>query len=450
MASANPTQESNPSPSAQVVGNAFVEQYYHILHHSPELAHRFYQDNSVLSRPSPDGLMRTVTTMKSINETICSLDYKNYKAEIKTADAQDSFRDGVVLLVTGSLTGNDHQKRKFTQTFFLAPQDTGYFVLNDVFRYVEDGGPEIISGFGIRDDGSSPSGASNQVQEPAQVIDPPKTDFPAALMEVIEAAEEQRNGHVIDGKPPIQDKAIVPEPDSQASENHSAADSEAVISASEEDAPKKSYASIVSSQTKRGPMKIYVPTNSARAAAAAAAAKAENQSFVNQATEVSSSIAAKPPAETHDVADEDEGHSIYIRNLPINATVNQLEAEFKKFGPIKPDGIQVRGNRQQGFCFGFVEFLELSSMQSAIEASPITIGDRPAVVEAKRTTSRVGNGRSRFASSTRGSFRSDNFRARGSGRAYVRSDSYRERGNPREGYQHGRGATRPNPVSNLS
>lgn len=67
------------------------------------------------------------------------MDYKNYKAEIKTADAQASHKDGVIVLVTGCLTGKDNLKRKFTQTFFLAPQDKGYYVLNDVFRYVEEG-----------------------------------------------------------------------------------------------------------------------------------------------------------------------------------------------------------------------------------------------------------------------------------------------------------------------
>lgn len=66
------------------------------------------------------------------------MDYKNYKAEIKTADAQDSYQAGVIVLVTGCLTGTDNVRRKFTQTFFLAPQEKGYFVLNDVFRYVEE------------------------------------------------------------------------------------------------------------------------------------------------------------------------------------------------------------------------------------------------------------------------------------------------------------------------
>lgn len=57
-------QEGTPAPSAQVVGNAFVEQYYHILHQSPALVHRFYQDSSLLSRPDINGTMTTVTTMQ--------------------------------------------------------------------------------------------------------------------------------------------------------------------------------------------------------------------------------------------------------------------------------------------------------------------------------------------------------------------------------------------------
>ncbi|KAK8506040.1 hypothetical protein V6N13_002693 [Hibiscus sabdariffa] len=83
---------------------------------------------------------------------------------------------------------------------------------------------------------------------------------------------------------------------------------------------------------------------------------------------------------------EAEGPSIYIKGLPLTATPSMLENEFKKFGPIKSGGIQVRS--QKGFCFCFVEFEMASSVQSAIEASPINIGGRKAVVEEKRSTSR--------------------------------------------------------------
>lgn len=79
---------------------------------------------------------------QGINEKICSLDYTAYKVEIKTADTQESYKDGVVVLVTGFLTRKeDNQRKKFIQSFFLAPQDKGFFVLNDVFRYVDESKP---------------------------------------------------------------------------------------------------------------------------------------------------------------------------------------------------------------------------------------------------------------------------------------------------------------------
>ena len=65
-------------PSAQVVGNAFVEQYYHILHQSPEVVYKFYQDSSVLSRPDSDGVMTSVTTMQVGPLIFCRNMYKLY------------------------------------------------------------------------------------------------------------------------------------------------------------------------------------------------------------------------------------------------------------------------------------------------------------------------------------------------------------------------------------
>ena len=90
-----------------------------------------------------------------------------------------------------------------------------------------------------------------------------------------------------------------------------------------------------------------------------------------------------------------EGHSIYIKNLPLNATAAQVEEVFSKFGTIRPGGVQVRNHKVckmsltyslhvllnlvakrelsvlliqiDRFCFGFVEFELLASMQAAIE-----------------------------------------------------------------------------------
>lgn len=226
---------------------------------------------------------------------------------------------------------------------------------------------------------------------------------------------------------------------------------ESISSSTIEDTPKKSYASILSSLKKEGPRpnKVYIPANNN--IIKATPIKTENKPVadvappeVSSAPVASSSIGSPDSSNVHD---EGDGHSVYIRNLPLNATVEQLETEFNKFGPIKPGGIQVRSNKL-GFCFGFVEFLDLNSMQNAIQNSPVVIGGREAAVEIKRTTTRVGAVRGRFPPG-RGGFRGRGGGGfNGGGRGYGRSDygggrgefSGRGRGGRGgEGYHQGRG-----------
>lgn len=79
-----------------------------------------------------------MSNLQDINEKVLSLNYGEFRPEIKSVDAQESLNEGVHVLVTGYLTGKDNLMRNFAQSFFLAPQERGgYFVLNDMFRYVD-------------------------------------------------------------------------------------------------------------------------------------------------------------------------------------------------------------------------------------------------------------------------------------------------------------------------
>ncbi|KAF8037388.1 hypothetical protein BT93_B0327 [Corymbia citriodora subsp. variegata] len=425
-------QEPTPAtpPSAEVVGNAFVEQYYHILHQSPEMVHRFYQDSSLLSRPDVNGVMTKVTTMQAINEKIMSLNYKDYTVEIKTADAQESHENGVIVLVTGCLTGKDNARRKFTQTFFLAPQDKGYFVLNDVFRYVGEQlhWPLILVGFFLLWATNAPD---QLAAEPAAAIEEEDLDYVAEVCD------------------PSDNEGSVLEEETIESPVHKAVES---TPAAEEDAPKTYAAILKAMQSNAASRPVHVPSSRA----AGGATTNLQQSTVSVPAKPSAPVTLAPVSdnapESSNHNEEVEGHSIYIRNLPYNATVELLEEEFRKFGSIKPNGIQVR-SAKQGSCFGFVEFEALSSMQSALQASPIAIGDHQAVVEEKRTTTRVsGNsGSSRGRYSGRGGFRPDSFRGRGNyggGRGYGRNE-YRTQseysGRPRGSAGRGETYQRVNP-----
>jgi hypothetical protein len=85
-----------------------------------------------------------------------SVDFRNCLIAIETADAQLSHKDGVLIVVTGSLTPSEGNCRRFTQSFFLAPQESGgYFVLNDVFRFLSERQPAEINQVATREDESS-------------------------------------------------------------------------------------------------------------------------------------------------------------------------------------------------------------------------------------------------------------------------------------------------------
>ncbi|XP_021901040.1 ras GTPase-activating protein-binding protein 2 isoform X1 [Carica papaya] len=416
--------------SPDIVGNAFVHQYYLILHQSPELVHRFYQDISKLGRPEENGAMGITTTMQAINEKILSLDYGEFNAEITTVDAQESYNGGVLVLVTGYLTGKDSVTRKFTQSFFLAPQDKGYFVLNDMFRYVD----------GTKDPNENECPADNvetpvtPEQDPSPVQENHISEQQADFSEDVNGEDRYNPSENGDGSI-IEEEVPVPEVVDEVPN-----DSPMVVESSSkvEEVPKKSYASILKVMKENA-----APLSTASFPPKSVAKSQEQQTAVASPPvsvleiPVSSTVAAIENGNNQD--GEAEGPSIYVKGLPQNATPAMLENEFRKFGPIRNGGIQVRS--QKGFCFGFVEFEVASAVQSAIEASPIMIGGRRAVVEEKRSTSR-GNTRGRPSSGVGTGYRNEGARGRGNyggGRGYNRGDfgnrnDYNNRGSNRGGF----------------
>ena len=74
---------------------------------------------------------------QQIHALVMSLSYTGI--EIKTAHSLESWNGGVLVMVSGSVQVKDFSgKRKFVETFFLAPQEKGYFVLNDIFHFIDD------------------------------------------------------------------------------------------------------------------------------------------------------------------------------------------------------------------------------------------------------------------------------------------------------------------------
>ncbi|XP_019413015.1 PREDICTED: putative G3BP-like protein isoform X2 [Lupinus angustifolius] len=403
------------TPAADIVGNAFVDQYYHMLHESPELVHKFYQDVSKLGRPEQNGLMGITTTLEDINKKILSLGYGELSAEIISVDAQESYGGGVLVLVTGFITGEDNIKQKFTQCFFLAPQEKGYFVLNDVFRYVNEDGIQ-----GSARDIGSPVSHDN---DPAVL----ETQVSEQIPVTAEDGEGEEVYNPENGQASIEEEEEAPVPEVV---DEIPDDSQMVSGLTSEidDVPKKSYASIVKV------MKDSAAPSSATAVVSVKyAVKSPNQQGAAAPPPLNMSEANGSSTNTNETGNiqetEAEGYSIYVKGLSPNATPALLENEFKKFGPIKSGGVQVR--TQKGFSFGFVEFEVASAVQSALEASPILINGCHVVVEEKRSTNR-GNSRIRFPTGRAPGYRSEGPRGRGgnygNGRGHGRGGDFNVRG----------------------
>lgn len=82
-------------------------------------------------------LLTVAFILQQIHTLVMSLNFTAFS--IKTINSMDSWNGGILVVVSGSAKSKEFNRmRKFVQTFFLAPQEKGYFVLNDIFHFIEE------------------------------------------------------------------------------------------------------------------------------------------------------------------------------------------------------------------------------------------------------------------------------------------------------------------------
>jgi Nuclear transport factor 2 (NTF2) domain len=125
------------------------------------------------------------------------LDIQDCKVRVLNVDSQASF-ENIVVQVIGEMSNKSEPHHRFVQTFVLATQQNGYYVLNDIFRYLNDDVDEIVEDAPTQDDSLAqeeavPTVASTIDAEPTEeaVIDKASAEqIDAKLEEVAKAAEE--------------------------------------------------------------------------------------------------------------------------------------------------------------------------------------------------------------------------------------------------------------------
>lgn len=401
---------SSPITALQV-GTCFVGQYYHVLQQQPEYVHQFYTDRSIMHRLDRDK-QETATGMMEIHNCVMSLNYTGCVIEIKSADAQDSLNGGVLVMVTGSIERKDRDiKNNFVQTFFLAPQEKGYFVLNDIFRFSEDDSYIEKQADLVINGGDHESHLNSGSPLPEPVLEPSspaaaemKREFTAASPDEIETIAEDYE---------ISDQHEIPIIEDKLDENpiEVSVVTSSVVTASEVasapapveeplgEAPKHTYASIL--RVAKGPsattQSYQTPSNKVAAVVSERQpAPQPTQQEAHQWPLGSTVIDDVHPNGSDDiVGSENEGdvRSIYVRNLSSIVTSSELETEFRKFGKISSGGVSVVNRKDTGVCYAFIDFEDSSSVQNATAASPMSFGNRQIYIEEKRSSSSSSRGR---------------------------------------------------------
>ncbi|KAF8761209.1 Nuclear transport factor 2 (NTF2) domain [Rhizoctonia solani] len=135
MASPAPNAQAKSTVVPSEVGWQFVSQYYTYVNKEPSKLHCFYTKHSTYTH-GVEGEDSPRAT--EIHNKIISIGFQDCKVFIHSVDAQSSASSGILIQVIGEISNAGEAWRKFSQSFFLAEQPNGYFVLNDIFRYLKE------------------------------------------------------------------------------------------------------------------------------------------------------------------------------------------------------------------------------------------------------------------------------------------------------------------------
>lgn len=419
------------SASAFEVGSFFIGQYYRVLKESPDYSHQFYNDSSILTRVDGDDT-QTVSTMMDIHSVLTSLNVSG--VEVTKLNCQDSLNGGILLIVSGLVRSRNFSgKRRFTQAFFLAPQEKGYYVLNDILQFND----EILAS-------QHPVSEVPEVKAESEIpASSPHLEQPVSNFELEEETREYVNSIHIEDDNPV-DKYSLPD-----EEQHEEPLLETIVKEApvEEPAPpesavnhmnyvedpisvradepvgepaKLSYASILRASKGLSPQPAVSQPIVRQSMPPPLEQHQKMQSSAPQLNASASSYvpeAASAGADEGFVPEEGEQTSVYVRSLPSNVTTADLEKEIKKFGRIKPNGVVIKNRKETGVCFAFVEFEDMAGVHTAIKNSPIEVLGRQVYIEERRASSN---------NSSRGGVV-----ARGRGRGTYQNNMSRGRGGAR-------------------
>lgn len=188
-AAATAASASSPAPAAnataapssnadrfQEVCWSFVEQYYTHVNKDQDKLHLFYKKDSTAIHGTETQSVQPYHGQREIVQLIAKHNFRNCKVMVSNIDCQRTLADGVLVQVIGEMANEGEPSQKFVQTILLAPQNNGYYVLNDIMRFLKEDAPSEFGDYEkepVFDDAKSTAEAKEEAPK-VEAKDTPK------------------------------------------------------------------------------------------------------------------------------------------------------------------------------------------------------------------------------------------------------------------------------------
>ena len=379
-------------PAAEAIGSEFVAQYYAAMHARLDQLHRFYaEDSSLFVAGAPSSV--AATGLRAIDDALRRLAARRARVTVTSVDALHSAHGAVVVVVTGRAEGiveNDEidpgVARRFTQTFVLAPQRNGFYVKNDLVRFLAEPLPDAANASVAPPTPTvappTPTVATNGATRAAKAAVAGSTPAPVGESQSLEAVEAKLAAAARRASKPSKTNA---------------ADPDRPVEPPIDSIVKPTSAHV--EPPPAGPPSYAATLLKARAAAAAendppASAKKEAKRVPEPGVDPGVDAPKAPAADARMPPEPSEGtnRAVFVRHFPPATTEADLRAAFAAFGAVAPDGVTLRASKTQKSetvveKHAFVEFVDARGFASALKGAAerdILVLGAAVGVEAKR------------------------------------------------------------------
>jgi hypothetical protein len=367
-------------PAAEAIGSEFVAQYYAAMHARLDQLHRFYAEDSSLFVAGPSGVAPSpvaATGLHAIDDALRRLAARRARVTVTSVDALHSAHGAVVVVVTGRAEGptGPVKSHRFTQTFVLAPQRGGFYVKNDLVRFLAE--PHEPGLFPTNVPSATPPTQTNVANENAPSPREPATNKnPGAAAVSAPPAGESQSLEAIEAKL----AAAARRDERVARKRRRGSDARR----QRDDDEEKSKSGEGTNQAERGTARrsAFVRDGVAQGSRRRRRRELGRRRFretaqtarrgpAGPAGSPSGSLGLPSGLDKEVSTRETRSHAIFVRHFPPATTESDLRLVFESFGAVAEDGVTLRASKTQKSettieKHAFIEFVDKKGFDEAL------------------------------------------------------------------------------------